>query len=524
MIRRLLSDRLVNLLVLLYLALIFSFLLVNVVNLPLWQDEAELSLSAMTLNSHNMIPKVYGYMESQLRTDGGTPHTHQQDKRTGASMASHDSPGVTTRGWIPYYFIRSGIFLFGKNTLGPRFFSPLFFILFLFIYYKITWRYRGHGFALMALIGLSLMPNLLSYALQAGHPIYALFFATWLLDRFLCDLRKPSRHTGVFLVLSEVLLYYTNLQYFFLMNAVMGLGLLVWNHRHLTRYFVLLVFCFFAALPHLFVTGFRPFAGWASPRSDAFRVGWPFLEISVNHNGYILWMAVLFAVLLLVLRLWGRMTKSAPVQQCPMDHLVFLMVCVGYPTICLTTPQTTFHEGIFAPLVPFIFYAALAGIWMLADFIRNTKIAWMILSVVFLMYPVFYLYSEYWKSFFEGGFPPVNVAFSDTRWVKPVIKYIQSAHTGDPLILTSSEPAVFTYYSDFDAQLILPVKKEFIDTTTRELFIVFGNTFMPIKHIGWYHPSDKVGFYLLRKMRKYFNRRPGCQRILIGSVTVCHCM
>jgi hypothetical protein len=523
MMQKILTDRLFNLTVLLYLALIFSFLLANIVNLPLWQDEAESALNAMTLNGHNVIPKAYE--KPGLPMHECKLYFPQQGDPMYAyyPTAYYYSPYVTTHGWLPYYFIRAGILLFGKNDLGARFFSPVFFCLFLLFFYRLVCRYRGHLFGFFTLIGLSLMPSMLSYALQARYYAYSLFFVVWALDRFMRYLENPTARASVFLVLAEIFLYYTNLQYFILLNAAFCVNLLIWNRPLLLRYLGGITICFLAALPHLLLTKFFQFAVRIPKKGDSLYAGWKFLQISLNHNGFIVAAAILFIVLFMGRFIWRRMRKGEHAGQPPLDNVIFLLLVLGYPMICRTTPEMAFYERIFAALVPFIFYGGMAAISMLTDFIRNkiyARAAWAALCAGFLIFPVFFSYGENLKYFIQGEFAAVNIPYTDSRWVRPVIKYIKDTEVPDPLILTSFEHFVFTYYSDFDAQLLWPVKKEFIDTTKRNLFIVLEDYRVVNQLVKLYYPDDRVGFYQDEWNRNYFARLAKCKKIVIGGVTV----
>ena len=523
MTQKISTDRLFNLTALFYLALIFSFLLANIVNLPLWQDEAESALNAMTLNGHNMIPKAYekpGFPMHECKL-----YFPQQGDPMYAyyPTAYYYSSYVTTHGWLPYYFIRAGILLFGKNDLGARFFSPVFFCLFLLIFYRIVCRYRGYLFGFFTLIGLSLMPSMLSYALQARYYAYSLFFVVWTLDRFMRYLENPTARASVFLVLAEILLYYTNLQYFILLNAVFCVNLLIWNRSLLLRYLGGMVVCLLAALPHILLTKFFLFAAKIPKRSDGLLAGWNYLQIALNHNGFIVAAAILFIVLFMWRFIGHRVRKSEPAEQPPLDNVIFLSLVLGYPMICLTTPEMAFYERIFCALVPFIFYGGMAAISMLTGFIRNkiyARVAWAALCAGLLIFPFFYSYGENLKYFIQGEFAAVNIPYTDSRWVRPVLKHIKNTGVPNPLILTSFEHFACTYYSDFDVQLLWPVKKEFIDTTERNLFIVLEDYRMVNQLVKLYYPKDRAEFYRDAWNRNYYARLARCKKTVVGDVTV----
>jgi hypothetical protein len=165
-----------------------------------------------------------------------------------------ETPYVTIHGWLPIYFIRFGIEIFGKNEIGPRFFSVLFFGLALTTLYIMVREFSSSAVSLCVVVYFSLIPTLLGYAMQGRYYAYELFFCFFGILSFLRFTQTQNRVRLWILVASEVMLYYTFIPAFFMHQAVFSLFLLI-SRRDLFKKFVLyagLIGIF--ALPHLLIT------------------------------------------------------------------------------------------------------------------------------------------------------------------------------------------------------------------------------------------------------------------------------
>ena len=113
----------------------------NLSNAPLWQDEAESALNALTISSGKSHPQRERRRESTALLHEMSLYYKADDPKY-EYLPTHflETPYVTIHGWLPYYFIRLGIGIFGKNEIGPRFFSVIFFGLALAVLYVMIRR------------------------------------------------------------------------------------------------------------------------------------------------------------------------------------------------------------------------------------------------------------------------------------------------------------------------------------------------------------------------------------------------
>jgi hypothetical protein len=87
------------------------------------------------------------------------------------------------------------------------------------------------------------------------------------------------------------------------------------------------------------------------------------------------------------------------------------------------------------------------------------------------------------------------------------------------LILTSFEHFVFAYYSDYEAELFWPLRKEYIDGLERDFFIVVEDSELLRGHCVTFLPEEKRSCLEERTM-KHYDRAAKLTRIDLGKIRI----
>jgi len=505
-----------------WILLITTLLAGNLSNAPLWQDEAESALNALTLSSSSLIPKGSADGNPALLHEMSLYYKTNDPKYEYLPTHFLETPYVTIHGWLPYYFIRLGIGIFGKNELGPRFFSVIFFGLTLATLYVMLRQHASPVLALCVVGYFSLMPSMLGYAMQARYYSYTFFFNLLGVFSFFRFTQSQSRvRFGVWAV-SEILLYYTYISAFVLHQVVFAVFVLVSRRDLLKKYFLHVAIVGIFALPHLWVTKF-PILALKIPARHSVDIGSFFrLFSTLEWNPVVVVSAIAFLLVFIVRTVQNTLRHGSWEIRWDFDLLCFLMVIIGFPLLSYTSPEASFYPRLFLPIAPFIIYTAFSRISPGGDSNRNFK---KLRAVTFACIFLLLFFNPILKNtrktpdLFTFNFRPNKGQAIDSRWVFDVIKYIESTGARNPLILTSFNHFVFAYYSDYETELFWPLRKEYIDGLERDFFIVVEDSEHLRDRCVTFLPEEKMSCLEERTM-KHFDRAAKLTRIDLGKVRI----
>jgi hypothetical protein len=506
-----------------WIFLITALLVGNLSNVPLWQDEAESALNALTISSGNLIPKG--------SADGTTALLHEMAlyyKADGPKyeyLPTHflETPYVTIHGWLPYYFIRLGIGIFGKNEIGPRFFSVIFFGLALAVLYVMIRGIASPVLALCVVGYFSLMSNMLGFSMQARYYSYALFFNLFAVFSFYRFTQSQSRVRFWVLAASEVMLYYTYLSAFYLHQIVFVLFILLTRRDLLRRYVIYAAFVGMFALPHILVTKFPLLALRIPARHSIDAVSlWMFFPL-LEWNLLLVLSAIAFFSIFIFRTVKNVLQRTSLEASWDFDLLCFLMVWVGYIFISYTSPKASFYPRVFLYIIPFIIYAAFSRISPGGDSHRDfNKLRIVTFVCIFLLLFVYTFRqgnAANVRDLFTLNFKPNQGQTDDPGWILDALKYIKYTGARKPLILTSFNHFVVAYYTDYKVELIWPLKKEYIDRLTGDFFIIVEKPEVLRERCITFLPEEKNVCDQERTMN-FFDRAAKCTSIDFDGVRI----
>jgi hypothetical protein len=198
------------------------------------------------------------------------------------------------------------------------------------------------------------------------------------------------------------------------------------------------------------------------------------------------------------------------------------MVWVGIPLLSYSCAEASFYSRIFLSIVPFIIYAAVSRISPGGDSNRNFKILRAIVFnfiVLFLFFnPMPTANSTNIHDLFSLKFKPNQGQTVDPGKVFDALEYIKSTGAKNPLIITSYNHYVFAYYSNYEVDLLWPLKKQYIDCLERDFFIIIDNKLLH-EHCIIFLPGEKEACKQERTMR-HFDRATKCASIDLDGVRI----
>lgn len=506
-----------------WMLLIVALLLGNLSNAPLWQDEAESALNSLTISSGNLIPKGSADDNPALLHEWALYYKANDPKYEYLPTHFLETHYVTLHGWLPIYFIRLGIEIFGKNEFGPRFFSVVFFGLSLVTLYMMLRRISSPALALWVVAYFSLIPTMLGFAMEARYYAYTLFFSIFGVFSFWRFTQNQSGVRFWVWIASEVMLYYTYLSAFFLHQVVFGLFILLIRRDLLRKYIIYAVFVGMFALPHILVTKFPILALRVPARHSIDAVSLLMFFPLLEWNLLLVLSAIAFFSIFIVRSGKNVLQRRSFEVGWNFDLLCFLMVGIGYLLISYTSPKASFYPRVFLPVIPFVIYAALSRISPGGDNHRDFKK----LRVVIFTFIILLLFfnpirkgdAANVRDLFALKFKPNQGQTSDPSWVLDALKYIKYTSARKPLILTSFDHFVVAYYSDYKVDLLWPLKKEYIDNLTGDFFIIVENPDVLRNRCVTFLPEEKNICDQERTMN-FFDRAAKCTSIDFGGVRI----
>jgi hypothetical protein len=500
-------------------------LLCNLDTTTLWQDEAESALNALSINSENFIPKGAAHAETALLHEMACYYRTNDSKYEYLPTHYMFTSYVTIHGWLPYYFIRAGIELFGKNEFGPRFFSVVFYALSLGCLYLIIRSRPSQAIAIGVVVYCSLMPTMLGYVMQARWYSYALFFSLYGLFTFLRFLEKMSRSSFFSWAISEALLFYTFASAF-VVHQIVFILFVVFFKRHIFKPFM--IYCgllSIALLPHLLITKL-PLLATKIPARNTIDLKSIFMMIAALEWNPILVILAIVSIGMFIMHSLKSKLKMQNDAVWNFNLLSLLYILSGYIILSYTSLIVSFYPRIYIVLIPIVVYFAFLIVFPKTGDRRRIVF---LKSVTFALMIVFLLTGPLLKSgssrvwdLFRHQFKPNHFFTTNADWVPEAIKLINSTDAENPLIITSFEHYVFSYYSDYESDLIWPLRKDFIDNTNRHLFIIAESDKDLTLHCELFLPEEKECCKTLETM-KFYNRIQGCKETHILGVRVFDC-
>lgn len=493
--------------------LLFAFLLLfNLGKQSLHSDEAEVFLASQNIFDSGVPKGVY---------EGVPFFENAYLYRSNSSMYEFSPTNyyhtdlVLRKGWLPYY-VSAFTSLFGKNEFLLRLPFALMMLFSLFFFFRIVEKLFAGRTALIASFFFAVNPAILFYGRMVRYyaplvlfllgSVYFLFKAV---DK---NQRKDYVLTGLFMLL----LFYTHILVFFSLGLVLLTYYLIRKKGFVKELFYPVIIIIIGVVPWLLGTSF--FRKLAYDPGNGFGVfGLDFVRITVlaglKAEGLLL---IFFYIGLLTLVL--SIIPNLKIVAWKKETNYFLLLYLFLMTFLLGffAPVSSFEEKLFLPLIPVFLLLAAQPLEMAISKLGDVRLqALMIIFIVII--PFIPLTSSMPHNFLS---PKQIFSLHDDNVYERVGGVIDNQTNKSPLVFATGDQFPLTFYTDYNVQIVWPVKKDFLDEYDEEFFIIEMNSVEGTCNFFYQHvnPEDRCD-----ENKNYVERIEDCKATDVNGLKVYHC-
>jgi len=455
-----------NYLIVIIVILGLFFRIYNLGEQTLHTDEAELYLASQNILKSG-VPKgfyrVPFYENAYLYESNSSMYEF-------APTNYYKSDLVLKKGWLPYY-LTAFFSLFGKNEFLLRFPFALIGVISLFFFFKLTNLLFNKRTAFIATFFYAISPSLLFYERMVRYYSPMILFII-LSTYFYVKAFKEDKKKDYFLgAVSLTLLFYSNVLIFLSLLIVL---FIFWFTKKISISRNLIysdILILILILPWILGTGFL----WKIANEPG-SITEPILQsitAGINNNGSLYFFFYLGLILLLIniffkkkihnkMFLWKNKSSNYLV-------LVYLLTFIIVPY--LLAPSSSFEEKLFLSLIPFSLMV-IAKLFDTIMKISDNKVFKYVIIILIIIISLVHIES----SFGHKGHNIITLkeilVLEKNELYDDIEEIIKTQTARNPLILTTSEQFPLMFYTNYSAQIIWPVRKEFINNYDEELVII----------------------------------------------------
>ncbi|MFA5135019.1 MAG: glycosyltransferase family 39 protein, partial [Patescibacteria group bacterium] len=361
------------------------------------------------------------------------------------------------KGWLTYYYQAAFLKVFGFSTFNARLPFVLLFCITAVFVYLLGKRLFTTSVGLIA-AGLHAV-NYFSIFYEYQARYYAVVAAVSMLCLYFFYRALKESGWGQYLcaALSLALLFYTHVTAFIAMLLLFIL-LHGYYHRSVRRIFSIKVIVavlvpLAAAVPWLVVVKF-----------------WNVFETVEGDRGKILWSVVLVALLIIGLALKRLLPPASRHDFKTFSPINFILMAIAAVVIVkpLVTPEESIASRLFVELNPLfclLFSYALFALfrhklWKGPQLYRaGSGLLLIVIAAVFF-----------------NMFRPLDPGMYESEWVEQSIAYLDAHGISKTApIFVGYQQLPFMLYSDYNVDLVWPIRKEFIDAYGQQMYFIFND-------------------------------------------------
>ncbi len=385
---------------------------------------------------------------------------------------------VIMKGWFTYY-LTAFFLLFGKSEFWLRFPFALMSIFSLFMIYKLSELLFNKRTALIASFFFAVSPSILLYnrMLRYFSPLILLLLASSYF--FIKAFKTEDRKYYLYGTIAFVLLFYTHILACFTLGIVLLVyRLITYKNINKENLYSAGLFAIFTLPWILGVSFFKNIA--SQPKFFEFSnmvPNWFFFQsviASIANQGLLYLFLELGIIILLLNILFHKKIKDYFFYWKNKDTNYFLLtfvVCfIFFPAII--APFTGFEERLFLPLLPFFIIIAAKIFESILKISKHKhyKIAIILLLIIFSFVHVDSIFGRKGHNFLEYS---SIIQKQDNEFISSIKTFLEENDVdNNTLILTTSEHFPLLFYTDNVAQMVWPVRKDFINNYRDELIII----------------------------------------------------
>jgi len=377
---------------------------------------------------------------------------------------------VLKKGWLPYY-ITAFISIFGKNEFILRFPFALIGVISLFFFFKLTNLLFNKRTAYIASFFYAISPSLLFYERMVRYYSPMILFIILSVYFYVKAFKEDNKKDYFLGAVSLVLLFYTNILIF--LSLVIALFIFWFTKRiKISKNLIYSdILILILTLPWILATGFL--SNISKEPSQITAPIFQSITAGISNQGslyFFFYLAIITLLINIIFRkniiktfLYWKSKNS--------NHLLLISLLTLLIVPYAFAPSSSFEEKLFLSLIPFslILIAKLFDSILKLSDNKNFKYI-IILSIVVISI----VHVE--TSFGQKGHNILDlkeiISLDNNELYNTIEEIIKEQTAGNPLILTTSEQFPLMFYTNYPAQIIWPVRKEFIDNYDEELVII----------------------------------------------------
>lgn len=473
--------------VIIALGLYFRF--VAVLAQPLWVDEAESAINALTILDHGF--PVDNYLGLPIYENTLTelwPESTEYEFRD----SSYSPKGLAVyHGWLPLYAMAGAQALAGISpdhveigdaprvlhgesevtlrTIAPRLPALVFSLGFMVLMYQVASEMAGKAAGMGALIWAALSGRTVLYGHQARYYSLTLFLCVLFLYVYLRVHRRGRTGDFVLLGLVTGLLFHTH-QLSALVACVTALAGLprIMKHAHWVRNGVLAAgLVLLAVLPWAFFSGFFSTVSHVPKVFTLFHEPLDWFQYVVRHAAPAAIGAAGFG-LILGFEYWRRDKAAAPTEDRGLlrEQATILFV---WTVLCLVAFHTLVPAASYFPgrltlmlMTPYIILVSIAATLTGERFVPRWAMAASVVGILIVLKVIGE--AEVWR------FHPLH----ESRAMQPALAALRAMPMAsrERFYAPPNEHLVWSYYSGLPVQSIAPVRKSFLDNYTGSIVLL----------------------------------------------------
>lgn len=447
-------------------------------NLYLWQDEAE-----TTINSLQVLEKGYPFdtFKGKPIFENASFIPSDHEKYAYESTNYYNSPFERNKGWLTYYYQASFLKLLGFSTFNARLPFVLLFPFSLALLYLLAKRLFTDKVALLAAFFYSINYFSIFYERQARYYSLLVLLSLFCLFFFYQALTLKKWRYYLWSALGILLMFYTHI----IASICLGVFFIlvhIYYYKNLKsllspKLITSLILPVVLALPWLIVVKF-----------------WEVLQIIDANQGKIFWLLILLILSLFIilnyffLKVIFRIPLPNWKSFSAVNYLLLYIVLI-FALKPFLIPSESIHARLFIEvntLLMILFPLLLLKVFDYRRHDKKQKIS--IIANCFVLLVVFLIIN----------LDSLDQRPIDTVWVEKSIAYLAAKNVSlETPIFVSYQQLPFMLYSNYNVDLIWPIRKSYLDNYKEKMYIILNGKEISPKgfYRDYYFPLEDLNFY-----------------------------
>ncbi len=427
----------------------------------LWNDEAETTINTMQVMDHGYPSDTY---KGKPLYENDSYIKILDPKYALASTNYYGSKFERNKGWLTFYYQAAFIKMFGANTIIFRLPFILLFPFSLIFLYLLSKKLFNRNTALLTTCIYSLNYYSIFYEGQARYYSLTIFLSIFCAYIFYLTITEKKTKYYILSTLGLLLLFYTHIITFIVMILFFLIGHILYHRKFKSLFNKKILISLLALIP------------LTVPWLILVKI-WGAAQVYQNFDFKIIWFIMIGCILLT----WWIFDKIfPPIRKIfhqgfnSTNYLLMYLSCILFlkPIIA---PMESLSARLLVEAVPIIYVLASA---IILTMLKNKKITFIALAGLAFLTMVFYIISEPFKN---------SVNTYDTTWVKQTIDYLDQKKVGEKtLILVPYQQLSFLLYTDYNVEVIWPLRKSYVDNYPDEIILLYN------KHELWIKDTNNI--------------------------------